>query len=153
MGSLQEFIEDAKIGYEIYSYDLDKDEEMKLAIFDVLIVNGDRHSGNYLVKNGRIFAIDHGLSFERTYLGSYRRGYYHFDIGYGPVLDEIADKLRRFTRSEEQKSLLRDLISELLGEVIADLFIKRVEAFTDSIERDGSFDEQKFRDRLAGQIL
>lgn len=41
----------------------DPDSVYGAAILDIMIGNTDRHSGNYLVRNGKFVAIDHGLSF------------------------------------------------------------------------------------------
>src|SRR3990167_8413180 len=45
-GSLQEFIEDAQVGYEARHEDFLDGEMSKLRIFDSLIDNFDRHGGN-----------------------------------------------------------------------------------------------------------
>lgn len=135
-GSLQEFVEDAQIGGEVEYEEIDQHERAKLNIFDSLIANVDRHCGNYLVKDGKIFAIDHGYTLD---LGGLTSG---FDIDNVP--SDIAGKLRKFVESEEQKSILRDLLVELLGESVAGQFIKRVNAFVESINEDYSFDSHKF---------
>ena len=135
-GSLQEFVEDAKAGYETGYFDIDQDERSKLEIFDLLIANYDRHGGNYLVKDGKIFAIDHGISLDLEDLTS--------NIYIEKVPTDIAEKLRRFIESEDQRNILRDLLVELLGKYVADKFIKRVVAFTRSIKTDSSFDSEKF---------
>ena len=141
-GSLQEFVEDAKSGYETGYSDIDQDERVKLEIFDNLIVNEDRHGNNYLVKDGKIFAIDHGYSLDPIDLGK------NIYIERVPV--GIAEKLRRFVESEDQKGILRDLLVELLGESVADKFIKRVVAFVESTNADLVFDENKFSNLMGG---
>ena len=141
-GSLQEFVEDAKSGYETGYSDIDQDERVKLEIFDNLIVNEDRHRDNYLVKDGKIFAIDHGYSLDPRDLG---KSIYIKRVPVG-----IAEKLRRFVESEDQKGILRDLLVELLGESVADKFIKRVVAFVESTNADLVFDENKFSNLMGG---
>lgn len=137
-GSLQEFVENAQVGEEVRHEEIDQSERSKLKIFDSLIGNIDRKGDNYLVKGGKIFAIDHGLSLELWEL-TYR------DFETFNVPPYIADKLRKFTESEEQKSILQDLLVELLGNEVAGQFMKRVVAFTKSIKDDHSFDSDKFR--------
>lgn len=137
-GSLQEFIEDAEVGQEVKYEEIDQNEMAKLKLFDQLICNGDRHGGNYLVKGGKIFAIDHGftLKWEDLQLDRY--------IFIDDVPFDTINKIIKFVESEEQGSILRDLIVELLGEPVADQFMKRVNAFAKSINKDFSFNQDKF---------
>ena len=137
-GSLQEFVEDAQVGSEVRDGDVLNEEMSKLAIFDSLIDNLDRHSGNYLVKGGRIFAIDHGYTFQSM-----------ANLEYGEMSEDhipadLADKLRRFSSLQEQQDILRDLLGELLGSDIVDAFMKRVVSFGESIRPDNTFDHNKF---------
>lgn len=62
-GSLQAFIENAESfwDYRHRSQEL-ADQLYCVAIFDYIIWNKDRKDANLLVKNGRLFAIDNGLS-------------------------------------------------------------------------------------------
>lgn len=136
-GSFQEFIEDAQIGREVHYEDIEQYEQTKLDIFDDLIVNMDRHDGNFLVKNGKIIAIDHGYTLLLNDLA--KEG---IDISRVPV--DIADRLRKFIESEEQRNILRDLLTELLGQPTADQFMKRVIFFVKSINANYSFDRKKF---------
>ncbi|MDO8663247.1 MAG: hypothetical protein Q7K28_00180 [Candidatus Wildermuthbacteria bacterium] len=126
-GSLQEFVEDARIGGEVEYDEIDPRERDKLRIFDYLIANTDRHGGNYLFKDGKIFAIDHGYTLSPENFTDY------FNISVTEIPPDIAINLKRFVESEEQKSILRDLLTELLGKSVANKFIKRVIAFTKSI--------------------
>lgn len=135
-GSLQEFVEDAQVGQEVRYEEIDRYERAKLEIFDGLIFNRDRHEGNYLLKDGKIFAIDHGFSLQLAYFLK--------SVYVEKVPPDIAEKLRRFAGSKDQRDILRDLLAELLGEILADKFIKRVVAFVDSINTDLSFDKNKF---------
>lgn len=142
-GSLQEFVEDAEIGFE--AGDIDKDEITKLIIFDQLITNIDRNKGNYLVKNGKIFAIDHGLSLLINYMDD-------ISVYINPIPSlipaDIAENIKRFVASEDQKEILEDLLAELLGEGLARKFIKRVVAFASAINTDYSFDLDKFNNLI-----
>ena len=137
-GSLQEFIEDAKTRAEVDYFEIDPSEKVKLAIFDILIANNDRNSGNYLIKDGKIIAIDHGFS---LFPDDFKNGIWD-KINVIPA--DIAEKLRRFIEAEEQVCILRDLLAELLGEQIAEMFIKRLRAFVGAINDDLSFNEKKF---------
>ncbi|MBC7371097.1 MAG: hypothetical protein H7326_06000, partial [Bdellovibrionaceae bacterium] len=58
-GTIQLFVsaEEAKL----------KDFPSELKFIDYLLENGDRHGGNYLISNGRLVAIDNGISFGNEY--------------------------------------------------------------------------------------
>jgi len=45
----------------------DNDDLRLLAVFDVLINNADRKGGHILASQGRIFGVDHGISFHTDY--------------------------------------------------------------------------------------
>lgn len=139
-GSLQEFVEDAQVGNEI-EYEARRalsDEMSKLGIFDSLIDNWDRHGGNYLVKDGRVFAIDHGYTFNDIDNLKYR------GMNVDEIPADLADKLRSFASFQEQQDILRDLLRELLKGDIVDAFMKRVASFIESIKPDNTFDHGKF---------
>lgn len=145
-GSLQDFIEDAKTlaehekeeGEE--SYDKLRDQFQKMWIFDVMIRNTDRHRGNLLMKNGRIYAIDHGFAFgesaseedtdsdlntenkESRFYGDAVISFSDQDLS-----KEVIEKIRRFLESEKDKNILKDLLAEILGQEIANLIIERIE--------------------------
>lgn len=136
-GSLQEFVEDAQTRYEASVEDIDQYELDKLRVFDCLVCNSDRNMGNYLIKDRKIFAIDHGFTLDPE-------GLQHPYINIETVPLDIAERLRHFIESEEQIGILRDLLTELLGKSIADKFIKRVTVFVESIKTDYSLDSGKF---------
>jgi Phosphatidylinositol 3- and 4-kinase len=67
-GSAQQWI-DAPTGSRVSFAEKQKvhpSQWYKLAVLDSVIRNHDRHSGNFLVKNGRVYAIDHGYAFPKT---------------------------------------------------------------------------------------
>jgi uncharacterized repeat protein (TIGR03843 family) len=45
----------------------DNDDLRMLAVFDVLINNADRKGGHILASQGRVFGVDHGISFHTDY--------------------------------------------------------------------------------------
>jgi len=63
-GSVQQWIKDAKDGYQIDKFtDEERKDFERLKIFDFIIGNSDRHLGNVLFTNdGRMHAIDHNAS-------------------------------------------------------------------------------------------
>ena len=139
-GSLQEFVEDATAAYATNARDILDGERSKLMVFDDLILNLDRHGGNYLIKNGRIIAIDNGYSFEQAYTFRLKSSSIYLD--YVPA--SLAEKLKRFASSQEQQEILRDLLKELLDGEIVDAFMERVDAYIKSINLDNTFDRKKF---------
>ena len=118
VGSLQEFVADAKEGREmpqIWLEDKYRDDLKKMLIFDYIIWNVDRHDRNFLVKDAGILAIDNGLSFGNSDFEPFMRFYAE------EIPDSIADNLKKFFGWEEGKAILKDLLLELLesGEVEA----------------------------------
>lgn len=63
-GALLEYAEGSLAAEAPFSdrYDGDKDRD-RAAVYDYVIGNEDRHNGNWLVDNGKLKLIDHGLSF------------------------------------------------------------------------------------------
>jgi len=59
-GSLQYFVQNAKLGFETRIF---REDVGDLAFFDFLIGFPDRHWNNYLILEGKIVAIDHGMAF------------------------------------------------------------------------------------------
>lgn len=142
IGSLQEFIADAKLGYELKPGDLSEEERLKIELFDALIVNSDRNLGNYLVKDGKIYAIDHGLALSS----------WNLDSTYG--MRQLVEKskipvglltgLKRFSEWQEGQELLQDALTELYDENHAGAIMKRIRLFLAAIDRQGNFCREKF---------
>lgn len=66
IGSLQKWVETGRNiedDPDMFVEQLNDDETWKAAIEDALIGNIDRHSGNILIEDSRIWLIDHGFSF------------------------------------------------------------------------------------------
>lgn len=62
-GTSQRFIPGATLGVKVTIaaiQALDRGEVDRVVALDVIINNGDRHGGNFLVKDGHLIAIDHG---------------------------------------------------------------------------------------------
>lgn len=108
-GSAQQFIPGAEqyINPEDQRY---ADQLTKMWIFDYIVWNSDRNSSNFLNKDGRLWAIDHGLCFGPTYLNCYR------DMYEEAIPAEIIENIQKFLSWEEGKKILYDLLAELLDE-------------------------------------
>jgi len=130
VGSAQEFIPDALSGHE-YEHVLQADDvnidkyelKEKLYLFDYIIANGDRHGNNWLVKNGRVIAIDHGVSF--------------WPWTDSPSIEfpkEWVEKIKKLIDSTETYQILCDLLSELLPQKDVEAFKKRLTLITEQNE-------------------
>jgi len=143
IGSFQEFIPEAKMWHEIRQKDRDKEslktEMFKLWIFDFIIWNSDRHESNFLLdKNGKkAYAIDNGLSFTADPLILWK----NFDGE--PVPIEIQEKIKQFSSPEDKKSILKDLLKELLPEEEVTACFKRIEKIAKLIEKEGLINDDK----------
>jgi uncharacterized repeat protein (TIGR03843 family) len=111
-----------------------------LALYDYLIFNADRHYGNALVKDTKLYAIDHGLAFGDSY---YRNeallegGYKGWLCG-ERIPEEVHGKLKNFFKWEEGGRVLHDLLGELLSEKEVDAFFKRLVKVATMVDK-GSF--------------
>ncbi len=137
VGSVQRFVPDAKIGHELTGKEMDQlidEDKLKLNILDILIANTDRHDGNFLVKEGgRIIAIDHGYSF-----GGTAPGFLHFKFRSPPeITPEIKGKIEKLAFDEQSKSILRDLLSEILPSEKVEAFFGRLRILTQTLEELG----------------
>lgn len=63
--SAQEFADDAMPGFTFSADDVsDGFEIQRMAVVDAILGNNDRHSGNYMSRNGLPLLIDHGFTFD-----------------------------------------------------------------------------------------
>ncbi len=109
-GSIQKFIPDAKTGNELDYQELHskQDELRRLQVLDYILWNSDRHYGNLLVKDDKIYAIDNGLCFGND-------GASGFDLLYtGKIPDDIKEKIEGFANDNEEQRELRDALEILV---------------------------------------
>ncbi|PIR41993.1 MAG: hypothetical protein COV30_00790 [Candidatus Yanofskybacteria bacterium CG10_big_fil_rev_8_21_14_0_10_37_15] len=138
IGSLQQFIPDAQTGFETSRSELILDKILcqqliKLWIFDYIIYNSDRHQENFLVKlkEKKIYAIDHGLSFGNDYLKFYEE---FFET---PIPLEISDGIERFLSWKEGKELCEELLEELISPEEVKACMRRIERILKIIKNHG----------------
>jgi hypothetical protein len=159
LGSLQEFIEDAKVAAECENTlrsqhsRLEKQLE-RLAVFDLLIGNDDRHGGNYLIKNGEVFAIDHGLALNKNDLGSPHAGRVRYDglipnIRNKKLDDNLVLLLKNFDQWVQGQRILEEQLGELFDPEVAKGWVQRIKNFIASIRADGVFDFTQFETHLS----
>jgi len=140
-GSMQQFIPGAKEAYDCTERDLDGYEKdlMKMWIFDTIICNWDRHSGNFLIKNDKVYAVDNGFSMGALFgnrvveIDSKIDGHREFTkFGHGLFFDfelpeDLLQNFQKFISDNESKQILKELLSELMGERHAAAVISRIE--------------------------
>lgn len=88
------------------------DDLKRIAVFDVLVNNGDRKGGHCLLGvDGRIWGIDHGLTFHTEY----KLRTVIWDYAGESVPDYLLDDLRKLGRCLERNSALGERLQELLS--------------------------------------
>lgn len=138
IGSLQQFVPDSKTIYEIPKDELVKgtlqQELKKLWIFDYIIYNSDRHSGNFLIKPAeeRIYAIDNGLSFGDQYTIFYK------EFWGNPIPSEVAEGIEKFLSWKEGRKIFEDLLRELLRPDEVEACMRRIENISRIIKEHGN---------------
>jgi uncharacterized repeat protein (TIGR03843 family) len=101
-----------------------QEELRKIALFDWLTNNGDRKVGHCLVgKNGKVWAIDHGLTFHtdpklRTVI---------WDFGGQPVPGSLVGDVRSLRTALSGKSPLSGSLSQLLTDVEVEALSRRLD--------------------------
>ncbi len=139
-GSLQRFIPDACTGGGVPSNELQQlDEEFtKMLLLDMIIWNSDRHGNNFLVKDKRLIAIDHGFAFAGP--RSNLRYVLAKDIWDCCVVEfdsnnedeivvpkDVAQKIIDMSSPSSSKlNSLRAVLGELIEEVAVDACINRI---------------------------
>lgn len=164
MGSCQEFIEDAKdvkTVSEILRKEISNDEMLKLKILDLLIENNDRHNyENYLVKNGKIFAIDNGDAFFSakspievlnpvSILEMLDKDKHIFGVR---LPKNIIGNIRQFISNSVEIDGLKKELGGMFGDIAADAYIERINAFARSIGENGVISTKKLEDELSTRI-
>ncbi len=158
-GSLQEFIEDAEIadGTNVEEA-LSSDQIAKLIVFDAIIANIDRHIGNFLIKDKKVYAIDHGYAFRELSDSklNFNKSFdslvkYYTDSTELPIAlipQSIVDNLRTFGESEINQGILEELLLEILDRPTVNLIMKRIISFIKSIDKSGSIKSDRFEKEL-----
>ncbi len=147
IASLQEFVEDASVAAEVDLSEVPQEELVKLAIFDVLILNDDRHPGNFLIKDNNIYAIDHGNAFDSNCIGigmiRFSR-YLKTEIHNTIIPDNIIKLLKNFKKWKQGQTILTHQLSELMDKEISKEYVRRIIDLTDCIGEDQIVNLTKF---------
>lgn len=134
IGSVQEFIPDADTFNQITRREEEtatrNNELLKLWLFDMLIYNADRHCGNLLYKEEKIFAIDNGISFS---------GKSHLHVTKTFENKNIPENIKRqfneFKKNTKKKETLEKLLLELLDKEEVDAFFARLDKIAEFLQK------------------
>lgn len=145
IGSVQEFIPDARAVDELgvqsqQNFERNcRDDLMKMWVFDMIIHNQDRHPGNFLVKDKRVYAIDHGrsLDFDQSSFEkiSFWEGCRQF---FGrPLPNDVTKCFKSFLEKQTEQKILEDLLAELYNREKASIILKRIKYFAELVTTKG----------------
>ena len=113
-------------------------ELMKLWLFDLVIWNTDRHDGNYLFTQDKVYAIDNEFSFwskaEVPFIQGIGPEESYFNI---PITQEIKNKFEKFFVWKEGQKVLRNQLNKLLGKEKADDCLARIEQIGKALREKG----------------
>ena len=131
-GSMQRFIADAKTADEI---DVEakmafkafpKEEKLRLDLLDYLLVNIDRHGGNWLVKDQKIYAIDHGFAFTEHLRWEYYCRENLLQYNGMEIPEDIRQSILELHTSNRMRELFTAVMSELLSAQGLDELLARI---------------------------
>jgi len=139
-GSMQRFVADAatarqtdreeKMAFKVFP----KEEKLRLDFLDYLLANTDRHEGNWLVKDQKIYAIDHGFAFEEHA----RWGYYAEDLLQYKgmeIPEDIRQSILELHTSDRMRELFMAVMSELLSTQGLDELFARIDLLRGHLEK------------------
>lgn len=125
-GSVQLFIENDP-NQHFFTFREDPancDALRRLAVFDLITNNADRKSGHCLLgKDGRVWAIDHGITFN----ADYKLRTVIWDFAGQPIPEDILDDLRRLRAEIEPRQELGKALRGLLDDAEIAAFGRRVD--------------------------
>ena len=125
IGSMQLYVEcDPEVTY----FDLieDREEELqRFAVFDLLVNNADRKAGHCLLdKGGRVWSIDHGLSFHSVF----KVRTVMLDFWGRPIPKPLLADLESLLVRLESADGLSDRLAEMLTHRETEALVKRLQA-------------------------
>jgi len=105
VGSIQYFIEDAECGKTVNQKDVENAKN--IALFDCIIGNEDRHSGNYLwdSKKKRHVAIDNGAAFPEAIKPHWPRS-----VFLGKYTSKYTDGFGSSSLEDKHRKIIDDMI-------------------------------------------
>ena len=122
VGSIQEFIP-GENSSRLTSNKYGKEEDLvRAAVFDYIIGNTDRHSGNFWIADGKLVLPDNGLSFPGISIADPTDEYSHGDLIYAAVQNGMFIPKEMFDNTTEDK--IRTVLQTLPPRAV-ELTIKR----------------------------
>jgi len=151
VGSMQEFIPDAKMLNEIVTWadynsfrEKHREEFMKMWIFDLIIGNTDRYESNFLFSGDVLYAIDHGRSlsnnekevfFQRINDYTIQNDFFGEELPTG-----LVQSFKKFLESPEYQQILEDLLEEIYDKEFAIACLKRIRFIGGMIVKTGKLE-------------
>ncbi len=149
IGSVQQFIPNARLLLEMdisESYEIEErleDQFKAMWMFDLLIMNADRHANNFLISGEKgeeeLIAIDNGLAFAKNQKRLFRA----FQDKSMP--QEVVDKVVKLYLDEEKQELLADLLLELLPEDRVVDFLARLQVAGKCLKKKGKISKRAYK--------
>jgi hypothetical protein len=138
-GSLQEFVEEADDLSDVEETPGITDQLYKYWIFGHIVRNVDRYDDNLLVKNGKVFSIDHEASFSPNY--SDPACFDDYRSYYGQAApDSLVEIFRRFNCDNTQKEILRKSLRGLISSEDIEITVRRMEQIGRLLTEKGRVD-------------
>jgi hypothetical protein len=140
IGSVQQFVDRALepllVGWPKMSEQPVSAQTRRLALFDCLIANIDRHQGNSLLgHDDKIWAIDHGFSFNHKWPNHARRECYK-GMFFGDAIEEAdVQKMLALDGDNDKKEALSALLLELLGKKRTREFFERLSSVASALRK------------------
>ncbi len=144
VGSIQQFVADSKSSAELSFKERDAlvpMELFKLWIFDYVLWSSDRHFYNFIARDGKVCAVDNGLSLSEEAPSRVALEYFNT-----PVPEEIKTRLAGLETyldsTDEQGQSIANIIQERLsvsiGEKDAEKCIKRMRLIARTVREKGT---------------
>lgn len=139
VGSFQQCVVDGVDGWLMSPEDWDRHKEgfIKLWMFDYIIWSADRHLGNFLAKDDKLFAIDNGLSLKDENIHPFDSRYSQAEAAGEKLSPEVIDGFDRFLASADSKEKLQEAVAKLVGEKSAKACLFRIENIAKAIIKEG----------------
>lgn len=118
-----------------------KEDFFKIGIFDFLIGEvGRDNKKNILIKNKKIFAIDHEFSFFKPPYTKFQKKAFN-----QPFPDELRNKIIEFYKNKENINLLKSRLNELLEKRYVKDFFWRLEIITECAKINRFLSEEDYK--------
>jgi len=140
-GSLQEFVEDGKFMDEVEQSEKVKKGLYKYWIFGHIIRNMERSDWNLLVKEDKVFSIDHDASFDPDFANPA-----NFDLFrqyYGEEApNELIETFKFYLGDRSRQETLKSTLQELLSPEDVEITTQRLEHIGNLLVKNGKINSQ-----------